>query len=344
MKRSTKILILILVIFSAYLFLSLLSAYPVSAENSTFPSIISLPNGFQPESIDISPGGQFYVGSIPTGAIYSGDLRTGQGSIFIPAQTGRRALGLGLDQRTNLLYVAGGPTGNGYVYDANNGSSMGEYTFSGGFVNDVAIAQNAVYFTDSYRPVLYRISLGSAGSDPSGMTTIPLGGDFNFVQGSFNANGIDVTPNGKFLIIVNSALGTLYRVDPETGNARLINLGGASVPNGDGILLEGQTLFVVQNQMNKIAAIQLDRDLTSGILVGYITDSRFQVPTALARFAGGLYIVNARFDVTPAPTTEYNVVRTEVPEGSMGSLGIEGPELNESQKMASVWGGIKASN
>jgi len=324
--------------------LSLLSAYPVGAEDSTFPSIISLPNGFQPEGIDISSDGQFYVGSIPTGAIYSGDLRTGQGSVFIPAQAGRQALGLKLDQRTDLLYVAGGSTGNGYVYNATNGSSLAEYTFSGGFVNDVVVAQNAVYFTDSFRPVLYRVSLGSGGSDPSGATTIPLGGDFSFVQGSFNANGIDITPNGKFLIIVNSTLGTLYRVDPETGNARLINLGGASVLNGDGILLEGQTLFVIQNQMNKIAAIQLDRDLTSGILVGYITDAMFQVPTTLARFADGLYIVNARFDVTPTPTTEYTVIRIEVPEGSMGSLGIRTPELYESQKMANVWGGIKVSN
>jgi hypothetical protein len=336
-----KILILVLIIFSAYLFLSILNANSVSAQDSVFPSEISLPVGFQPEGIDISGGGQFYVGSIPTGAIYSGDLRTGQGSILIPAQAGRQAIGLGLDRRTNLLYVAGGPTGNGYVYDATSGTPLGMYTLSGGFVNDVVVAQNAVYFTDSFRPVLYRVSIGPGGSDPSGVATISLGGDFEFVPGGFNANGIDITPDGKDLIVVNSTLGTLYRVDPETGNTRLINLGGASVPNGDGILLEGQMLYVIQNQLNKIAVIRLDNDLTSGILASYITDSRFQVPTTLARFGNGLYIVNARFDVTPTPTTEYNVVRVEVPEGSIGSLGIIKSEQYESRSMASLWGKLK---
>ena len=57
-----------------------------------------------------------------------------------------------------------------------------------------------------------------------------------------NANGIDATANGAWLIIVNGTLGTLYRVDPETGEATLIDLGGANVERGDGILLDNKTL------------------------------------------------------------------------------------------------------
>jgi hypothetical protein len=38
-----------------------------------------------------------------------------------------------------------------------------------------------------------------------------------------NAGGIDATPNGKWLIVVNSATGTIYGVEPttvtESGNA-----------------------------------------------------------------------------------------------------------------------------
>ena len=37
----------------------------------TFPNRIELPDGFQPEGIAIA-GEQFYVGSIPTGAVYRG--------------------------------------------------------------------------------------------------------------------------------------------------------------------------------------------------------------------------------------------------------------------------------
>ena len=46
------------------------------------PELIRLPDGFRPEGIAIA-GNTFYVGSIPTGAIYRGDLRTGQGAVLV---------------------------------------------------------------------------------------------------------------------------------------------------------------------------------------------------------------------------------------------------------------------
>src|ERR687898_2385854 len=49
-----------------------------------FPERIALPDGFRPEGIAIGKQATFYVGSIPTGAIYRGNLRTGEGSVFIP--------------------------------------------------------------------------------------------------------------------------------------------------------------------------------------------------------------------------------------------------------------------
>src|SRR5215211_2633745 len=76
-----------------------------------FPDVIPLPNGFQPEGIASGEGTTFYVGSIPTGAIYQGELLTGEGAILVPAQEGRSATGLKYDPRTDLLYVAGGSTG-----------------------------------------------------------------------------------------------------------------------------------------------------------------------------------------------------------------------------------------
>jgi sugar lactone lactonase YvrE len=145
--------------------------------------------------------------------------------------------------------------------------------------------------------------------DPITVQEIPLTGDYE-LQASFNSNGIAATPNGKTLIIVNSADGVLYNVDPTTGVATRIDLGGGRVPNGDGILLEGKTLYVVQNRLNKIAVIELSPDLTSGTLVEEIASDSFRVPTTIARFGNALYAVNARFDVqTPTPDTEYEVVR-----------------------------------
>ena len=89
------------------------------------------------------------------------------------------------------------------------------------------------------------------------LTAITLTGDYQHVAG-FNLNGIDATPNGKTLLAVQSATGKLFTIDPKTGATKLIDLGGATLPNGDGILLHGRTLYVVQNQLNKIAVVQAE--------------------------------------------------------------------------------------
>lgn len=279
-----------------------------------FPDVIPLPNGFQPEGIASGNGTTFYVGSIPTGAIYRGDFRTGEGEILVESQPGRSAIGLKFDPRSGLLFVAGGSTGKAFVYDARTGDLVAELQLSTepSFINDVVVTRDAAYFTNSFQPVLYRVPLDRNGWPTSEVETLPLGGDYQFIPGGFNANGIAATPNGKTLIIVNSTDGALYRVDPETGVATRIDLGTGSVPNGDGILLQGKTLYVVQNSLNQIAVIDLAPDLSSGTIETLITSPNFRVPTTIARFGSSLYAVNARFDTPPTPDTEYDVVRVSM--------------------------------
>ncbi len=142
-----------------------------------------------------------YSGSRANGAIYAADLRTGQGAILVPGQAGRVAVGLSFDARTNYIFAAGGPTGKAYVYDASTGALVREYTLTaatGTFINDVIVTRDAAYFTDSLQAVYYRVPLGPGGrlAAPNAVETIPLSGDFQFVPGQFNSNGIEVTPNG----------------------------------------------------------------------------------------------------------------------------------------------------
>jgi hypothetical protein len=111
------------------------------------------------------------------------------------------------------------------------------------------------------------------------------------------------------LIIVNFAEGALYLVDATDGAATRLDLGSDSVPNGDGILLLGKTLYVVHNFLNQVAVVQLSADFTSGEVVNRISSSAFHVPTTIAVFGGALYAVNARFDTPPTPNTDYDVVR-----------------------------------
>lgn len=278
-----------------------------------FPDLISLPDGFQPEGIVTGRGFTFYAGSLAGGAIYEGSLRTGEGSVLIQPQAGRIAVGLSYDSRSGYLFVAGGPTGQGYVYDTVTGDTVAVYQLNtlGTFVNDVIVTRSAAYFTDSNRAVFYKVPLSARGAvpDQSAVTEVPLTGDYQLVAGQFNANGIEATPNGDWLIIVNSFLGTLYKVDPGSGEASLIDLGSDNVASGDGILLDGKTLYVVQNFLNQIAVVQLKPDLSKGRVVEILTDPDFDVPTTVTDFGNALYAVNARFTTPPTPDTSYQVVR-----------------------------------
>ncbi|HSI81797.1 MAG TPA: hypothetical protein VK919_14225 [Solirubrobacterales bacterium] len=267
------------------------------------PEVIPLPNGFQPEGI-ATRGNSFYVGSIPTGAIYRGNLRTGEGSILVPGEEGRSAIGLSL--RRGVLFVAGGATGEAAAYDARTGAELArfELTTQETFVNDVVATHDAAYFTDSVNPVLYKVPLDGARAFGD-VEVIPLTGDLVYEQG-FNANGIDATPNGKSLVLVQSNTGELFEVDPVTGGTSEIDLGGETLTNGDGILLEAnRRLWVVQNRDNLLTSVQLDRDLRSGTIVDRATHPSFDVPTTLARAGSRLALVNARFGIPGPEAAEY---------------------------------------
>ena len=124
-------------------------------------------------------------------------------------------------------------------------------------------------------------------------------------------NGIDATPNGKTLLIVQSGTGRLFTVSP-TGVTRAIALtGGESVPNGDGILLDGRTLYVAQNQLNLVAKISLAANLRSGRVARRIGSPGFDIPTTIADLGSRLYAVNARFSTPPTPATEYWVTQVK---------------------------------
>jgi sugar lactone lactonase YvrE len=313
--RTVGITVLVIAVLLALL---AVVAIPASAKNDqTFPPVFNVPDGWQPEGIAVGRGSSFYVGSLMNGAIYGGDLRTGDGATVVPPQQGRITVGLDVDERSNYIFAAGGGPalapipGSGYVYDADTGASLAEYSFGGGFINDVIVTREAAYFTDSFQPVIFRVPLGPSGQlpDPSAVQEIPLGKEFEFVENNFNANGIEATPDGKALIIVNSANASLYKVNSLTGEATKIDLGGAELPNGDGLVLAGKTLYVVQNFLNQISVVHLDSTFTSGTVSDEpLTSDEFKIPTTAAKFGSTIYAVNARFDETPSPDLEYTVV------------------------------------
>lgn len=314
MKRDPRKLIQLML-------LVLTLALPLTsvAARQAFPEVIPLQEGFQPEGIARGVGHTFYTGSLNGGAIFRGDLRSGQ--VEMIAEPGARmAVGMKFDSRSGLLFVGGGAFGTAYVFDGETGDLVATYqlTTSASFINDVIVTRQAAYFTDSFQKQFYRLPLGPRGALPAAgdVQTIPLGDGFDFLPGGFNANGIVATANGKQLIIVNSSFGKLYRVNPLTGEAMGIELVGGDVQRGDGMVLRGHTLYVVQNALFRIAVVELSSDLSSGNIIGHLTSQYFRFPTTAAAFGDALYAVNARFDEIPAgqpaPDDTFEAVRVEI--------------------------------
>jgi hypothetical protein len=266
---------------------------PAAPAGSGAQSSIPLPDEFRPEGIASGEGDRFFVGSIPLGAVYSGSYRTGEGAVLVPPHPGRNHTGLKVDTRFDRLFVSGGASQGIYVYDARTGADVASFSLpDAGFVNDVVLTPNAAYFTDSLVPQLYRVGIRGNG-ELTPPQRISYSGELQFTTG-FNVNGID-TLGGHQLVVVQSNTGKLFRVNGRTGVTREITL-DEPVPMGDGILLRGSTLYVVQNRINRIAAIELDERVRSGVVDRFLTDPRFDVPTTIAPFKDFIYAVNARFD------------------------------------------------
>jgi sugar lactone lactonase YvrE len=269
---------------------------------------IVLPGATSAEGIAKGAGSTFYAGDLFAGDIYRGNLQRGTAELFIDAPAGRMAIGMAVDLRHRLLFVAGGFDGTAHVYDTRTGGTVAslQLTAPPTVINDVAVTGQGAWFTDSAQPQLYFVPVGRGG-ELGAPRTLPLSGPAADVSGEFNNNGIQATPNGKTLIVAHSGQGALNVVDPATGASRTI--AGVSVPSVDGILLEGGELYAVQNFLNRIAVVRLGPGLASGTVERVITSDLFQVPTTVARFGDRLATVNAKFDTGLPPTADqYEVV------------------------------------
>lgn len=279
-----------------------------TAVASPFPETIPLPTGYQPEGVD-TRGSTAYAGSLVDGDVVTVDLRSGEVSRLVDSD-GRVAVGLAVER--GLVIVAGGPTGQAFVYDAQTGDDVAELELTDApadqtFINDVVVSGNAAWFTDSLQPQLYRVPLVAGGvGEPQ--TVLLSGPAADFVDG-FNLNGVEA--KGGELIVVNSTTGELFAVESD-GDSRLIDLGGHLVTNGDGLLLVGKRLHVVRNLINQVDIVELSADLTSGELVGSITSPLFDVPTTAARHGNRLVLVNARFGIPDPANAEFDLLQVPI--------------------------------
>ena len=183
-------------------------------------------------------------------------------------------------------------------------------------INDVVLTSHGAYFTDSYNPDIYEIPIGPSGHLGRAVTT-PLSGPVAaFSTAGLNLNGIAATADGNTLIVDNTVLDKLFTVNPVTGASAAINVAGLIPDSMDGLLLEGASLWVVENTANTVVRVTLSHDLSSGTITSTITSPLFDNPTTAAKYGDELALPNGRYDLGlpppfgpgAPPGTTFNVV------------------------------------
>jgi hypothetical protein len=302
--------------------------FGVASAAHNFPARIDFPpnpNTGAPWAAEgvFGKGHTFWAGDTSNGAVYKGDVRTGEGSILVPAaaQGTKSVLGLYVD-RWDRLWVAGGTAPAGLterhvlVYDADTGALIRDIllTTTPGFgtINDLVATKDAVYITNTnnaanpHANVLFKVPLGKRGEIGT-PTTVPIP--------FFGANGIEATKNGKTLVVAGFSTGEYFTLDTETEAVRKIDItengAPASLPRGDGLILKGRKLYIVQNLPNAafpglcgdIPVVKLNHHLMAGEVVDHLNnpDDPLVNPATADLFGKYLYVIRRNF--TPPCTT-----------------------------------------
>jgi sugar lactone lactonase YvrE len=274
--------------------------------NDSSPTVIELPGDtLYPEGIALDPTtGAFFVGSTDDGTILRGQL-DGSSPVEVfaePGEDGRTAVtGLALDGR-GRLFVAGRDTGRVFVLDTASGETLAVFeTAADGeraLMNDIAVTPTAVFITDSFRAVLWRMTI--AGDEIGAPEPwVSFEGTAAVYGEGFNMNGIVALPDGDALVAVHYGTGELFRIDTTSRAVERIDLNGSTVPNGDGMELAGDSLLVAHAEPRaEIVEIRLADDGRSGEVVRTIDARSSRFPTTFAVTDRELIVVGSQLNMS----------------------------------------------
>jgi sugar lactone lactonase YvrE len=287
-----------------------------NAERYVLPGEQVFPEGVAYQS----DTGDFYVGSTTDGTVFRGNVEGGpkEAEVFLEPESDGRTTAIGMKvDKEGRLFIAGGDTGRIFVYDTESADLVRRLDTPDAestFLNDVAVTPDGdVYLTDSMRPVLFRVTSTADGVGEA-EPWLTFGGTPAEYEEGFNFNGIDATDDGRYLVAVQSNTGELFRIDTESKEVVEINLGGETLTNGDGLLLDGRTVYVVRNEQELIVPVELSGEYISGEVGEPFTDPSFAFPTTLAKTDGRLLVVNSQFDKQEGePELPFTVSSVEVP-------------------------------
>jgi sugar lactone lactonase YvrE len=264
-----------------------------------------------PEGIAVGKHGTFFVSTTGDGTIYSGSLASDTVTPFIPGD-GNPAVGIKV--RKGKLYVAGGGSGLIKVYDLTTKALLATFdTGAGGFLNDLVVTHKGdVFVTDSFRPMIWHLTAAQVAAGTGTPQGLDVSGSITFTANQFNLNGI-VQKSSKRLIVVQSITGQLWRIDLAKGLGaikKIVEITGAPVPGGDGMIFDRGRLVVVQGgppaQLNFLKLRHGQRRARSERTQ---TSTNLHGPSTVARDGKFLLVVNADFATSTKPFTVVGLPR-----------------------------------
>lgn len=288
---------------------------PPALRHVPLPANVTYPEGtaYDPVSRDL------FAGSAVDGTLVRVNAVTGKVGQVIPKgqivpRGGRfpAMLGMKLDAQ-GLLWIAGGRTGlvtlvdpaHHRVLDRAKTDSPPET-----LLNDLILVGDAAYVTDTFVPILWRVSKHGAGLGRMERWIDLRGTPIAFAKGP-NLNGIAATPDGKALIVVQMNKGALFRIDIATRKITLIDVAGADLTGADGLTLDGNLLYVDRQWAGEIVTVALQPGLAKGRVVHRLKDAAFIWPATAAKAGSSLMVVNAQFnhhDDKTAPQRPFSLV------------------------------------
>jgi SMP-30/Gluconolactonase/LRE-like region len=303
-------------------------ATTASAHGGDRPSVYHLPGdpvvgasgGSKFEGIGLDARtGTFYVSEITGGEIHRGQVRRADTRQWLEGDgaDGRfTARGVTVDE-AGRVYIAGGPNSaehagapDLWVYGRDGRLLAALRTgVPNAFLNDVAIGPDgAAYFTNSNAPQVFRVAQQDGAwsaqtwADATGAIATPTG---------INLNGIVVATDGRSLVVAQSNVGKLWRFDLGSRAVSPIDIGDTNLKDGDGLVLQGRTLWVVRNRSHVLTRLNLGASAVTARLVREQPTDPGRVFTTAKLSQGRLLLVDSKLD-QPVGFPPYQVVALDV--------------------------------
>jgi len=276
-----------------------------------------------PEGITEGGGTFFFVGSMSDGTIYRGDTATGGVEVFLPPDGDGRATitGLAVDGHGRLI-ACDYDGGQLFAYNLASRELVARRAIPAqeSLPNDVVVAGDNAYVTDTRHPRVWRLPAGRDGVGDAELAVdlSPFGpADPAYL------NGIVAHPGGSVLLVASQGEGgALWRADLAHHTAAPVDLGGYEF-NADGMLLDGDLLYGVTNRGGDIenlrfliSVARLAPGWRSAAIVAELADPDWDCPTTIAKVNGQLLIVcsqvHAMHTKTP-PRLPFEIATTNLP-------------------------------